>query len=501
MNNGAKKNLTNAAIGLVSQILIILIGFVVPRIYLSSYGSDTNGLTNTIAQIFGYVALLEAGVAQATRNALYPKISAKDNEGISNIASLAKSYYRKVSLIYGIVVLVLAFVLPFVLKTKVDFPTIFFLVLFEGLSGVVSFYFVSTWTCIISSFGNTSFINVTNLCVKLASSIAKIALALCGLNVALVQLSYFAITCLQTLFYFFYMRKYFPWIQYNRKPADIKLGDRKYYVITEIAWTIFSSTDMIVLATVLSTEAASVYSVYNLVFTSLGLVLNAVFHSVSYLLGQTYQKGIKSYSKMHDNFNSVMMSICTVLMSVAVLLCVPFIRLYTNGVEDTNYIYIYLPMLFAAVQILSWSRQTAGNLTGLAGYARPTSFVSLVEAALNISFSFLLVAFSGIYGVILATLCALPVKVIYVNYIAEKKVMKRSAWKTLFIYLYNYAIFAATAFFSVRFPFNLVNTYWDFILWASVFTFAFGAIVFAGNMLINRNMLSILKGVLRHDKH
>lgn len=52
----------------------------------------------------------------------------------------------------------------------------------------------------------------------------------------------------------------------------------------------FSSTDMIVLSTFISTQAASVYSVYNLVFSNLNLLLNTVYSSVSYILGQTYYK-------------------------------------------------------------------------------------------------------------------------------------------------------------------------------------------------------------------
>lgn len=46
---------------------------------ITNYGSDTNGLTNTLAQIFRYVALLEAGIGQSTRNALYKPLAGNDH--------------------------------------------------------------------------------------------------------------------------------------------------------------------------------------------------------------------------------------------------------------------------------------------------------------------------------------------------------------------------------------------------------------------------------------
>ena len=46
---GAKRN---AVTGLITQLIIIALGLIVPRIMITNYGSDTNGLTNTLTQIF-----------------------------------------------------------------------------------------------------------------------------------------------------------------------------------------------------------------------------------------------------------------------------------------------------------------------------------------------------------------------------------------------------------------------------------------------------------------
>lgn len=58
------------------------------------------------------------------------------------------------------------------------------------------------------------------------------------------------------------------------------------------------------------------------------------------------------------------------------LIIIPFIRLYTHGVNDVNYIIPILPALFCSVQLISWSRYIAGNLTGLAGYAKRVAVIN-----------------------------------------------------------------------------------------------------------------------------
>ncbi len=47
-----KKFIRNIGTGFVGQLIIIILGLIVPRIMITSYGSDTNGLLSTISQIF-----------------------------------------------------------------------------------------------------------------------------------------------------------------------------------------------------------------------------------------------------------------------------------------------------------------------------------------------------------------------------------------------------------------------------------------------------------------
>lgn len=488
-----KKTVINFVISIITQALTVFLGLIVPRIVLTHYGSDTNGLTNTIGQIFTYMALLEAGIALSARNAFYKPIRENDKYGISFVASLAKRYYKRITIIYFFAVLIISAVSPLIFKTNVDYLTILFYVLFEGLVAVVSFYFINTWSTFLRSNGDTYIISILALVSKILCYIVKIVLSLYGINIALIQIGYFVVSLIQLLLYFLIMKKKYGWIRYDIDTGDAKLPDKNANLISEIAWVVFSSTDMIVLSIFVSTSSSSVYSIYNMVFVALHGLLDAVYQSINYHLGQKYNSGdIEGYKRLHDLFNSIFIFGICLLMSVCYFLIIPFVKLYTNGVTDIDYIHPLLPILFSLVQILSWSRYISGNLIGISFRLKPAIKVNVAEALINLSLSLVLVHFFDIEGVLLATVLALPLKVIYCTYISDVVILKRKPFKTLSILLTNYAVFGISVTISHLVNIQIEN-YIQFVLWGG-FLFVVEFVIFLFfNIIANKDLIKAFR--------
>jgi O-antigen/teichoic acid export membrane protein len=488
-----KLNIKNAIVSAVGQVFLICLGLIVPRIVLVNYGSDSNGVINTVTQIFTYMALLEAGIGQASRNQLYKPIHENNQLGISEILSVTRKYFRKISYFYVGSVVILATGLPFILKTEVPYWTVFFIVFFDGLTNVVSFYFINTWSIFLSASGQSYISTTFDTASSILNYSVKIILCLFKINLAFIQAGYFCVALIKLLFYYVYMKRRYPWINYKVPNNSLKLQDRYSYVLTEIAGTVFSATDMIVLSIFVSTALSSVYSIYNMVFLALDNLLGAVYFSLCFNLGKAFQTGIEKYTKVHDLFNSVFVGSMTCLMCTAYILTLPFIKLYTTGVTDIEYIYQWLPLCFCLVQLLSWSRYVGGNLTGIAGYAKPTSYISVIEAILNVSLSLAFVYLWGIMGVTIATVAALPIKIIYVNWVSDYKVMKRKPWNTIKIIGINWAIFVATVLTCYFLNINLnIPNYWWFALYGFIITIAFAIITFIINGLANHNLFTLV---------
>lgn len=440
----------NAVTGFVTQLLILLLGLLIPRIVIINYGSDTNGLTNTLTQIFGYLALLGAGIGQATRNALYQPVAAGDRDGICRVLSASRKSYWKITGYYAGIVLLLSCALPFVLKTNVPRRTVFAVVLFEGMTDVVRFLYTENWVQLLIAEGRGYVQANITFWGKLLSYGVKIVLTCMRVPIDMIQFGYFCVSLIQLALYKRYMNKKYKWLVYDTKTwGDLELPDRNAYVINEVAWTVFSSTDMIFLSVLFGTALSSVYSVYNMIYSQISVLLSAVYTSLIYLLGQAYSEGIKGYEEVHDAFELGFMAAIAILMSCCSALAVPFVRLYTGGVSDVDYIYPFLPVLFGLIQIFSWDRYVSGNLSGMAGYAGTVSKISAAEACLNLILSAVLVWNMGLYGITLATVLSLVLKLGYLTGLSNRKILRRSVKKSLVkILAYLGAYLAISVFFA-----------------------------------------------------
>ena len=106
----AKQTKFNIIISLLHQLVTAVCGLVLPRFILSNYGSEVNGVIQSISQLLGYTILFEGGIGGVIRAALYKPIADNDEEAISDIFNNTKRFFRKMSLLFVAVGFVLCFV-------------------------------------------------------------------------------------------------------------------------------------------------------------------------------------------------------------------------------------------------------------------------------------------------------------------------------------------------------------------------------------------------------
>lgn len=496
IDNKREDLIKNIISGFGGQLIAVALGIVIPRIMISAYGSDVNGVVSTTVQIFLYLALLEAGIGQSARIALYKPISKHNRAKISEVYISAQKYFRKITLYYGSGVVLVSLIAPYVIISEMSYFTIVLIFLLEGISGVISFFYIQTPTIFLNAYGKGYINNNVNLLNRIIGYIVKIVLASSGVDIVLVQFAFFVIVVMKVFFYKNYINKKYPWILQGTTSNTDLLNDKNSFLLTEIAWTIFSSTDMIVLSVFVSASLSSVYSVYNLIYANVSLIINSAGGGVLYILGQLFYKNRDEYEAVHDTMNTVFIGAITVLMSVSYVLTIPFVKLYTNGVADINYVYYQLPLMFSLVQILSWSRYVTGNLTGLAGYAKSTSYISVIEALVNLILSIVLVKKIGMVGVLLATIIALPIKIIWCIYISDIQVLHRSCLKTLKIIGCNYVLFGAIVMIFDKIKIE-VSTYSEFVMYSVLLVVILGTAGACFNLAANKQCLKVIKRMMR----
>ena len=481
-----RRGIYNIIFGFSTQIIILALGIIVPRLILVGYGSETNGLLNTVTQIYSYVALLEAGIGTATIQALYKPITQNDKKEISGILVATRTYYRKITFFYFLCVIALALVSPFAISSNLDKKIISLVVLFNGLAGVITFYYVATFKQLLIAEGKNYITSNITFAIQVCSYLVKIVLANLQVNVVYLQLSYLLINVLQVAIYQTYFKKKYNWIDYSCKPNNKALKQKNAFLIHEITLTVFNSTDTIVLSTMCGLTTASIYAVYNLVFSGLQTLISTLFNSIKFSLGQTYHENREKYIRMNDAFDGFYLAFVFSLISVCYFLILPFISLYTKGVSDANYLDSNLPFLFCMIQLLSASRAVSSNLINVAQHARETVWRSILEAVINIVVSIFLVKQVGIYGVLLGTIIALLYRTNDMVIYANTKILKRLPVRTYCTLGINFILF-----FGVMISSRIINiqikSYAAFVVYGVLLTIIMMFIYFMINIVLNSN--------------
>ena len=446
-----KKSVKNIVIGLVGQFLIMLFGIVIPGIVLAKYGDETNGLINAIGQLFTYLALIEAGVGQSALQSLYKPIAENNREEISGIIIATQAMFKKMTLVYLLVVLLFATIYPLVVK--IDNPAsisifgstylaVATLVMCQGFSNAVGFYYTSTFKQLLMADGcNYIIINITTI-VRTSTSILRILLMMLSINIVYIHFVYCLLAILETVTYKTIIRIKYPWLDKHAAPSMRAMKQRYSFIVHEISNVIFNSTDIFILSIFCNLTVASIYSIYNLLFVSLSTLISQVSYGTFYILGQAYAKDNEDYNTIHDTYDTYYIAFVFAIFSTGYFLCLDFIRLYTSKVSDVDYIDVKLPILFVMIHLLSNCRITNQNLIKISGHVKQTIWRSLLQSTINLTASLILVNICGIYGVLLGTILSLLYRTNDIILYSNWRILKRSCWYSYKIVLLNFLLFA-----------------------------------------------------------
>jgi len=423
----AKKGFLNVIYGILGQVITIVLGIVIPRLVLVSYGSEINGLLNSVSQIFVYFGLLEAGVGMASLQALYVPISKDDKKSINGIMVATHNFYKKAGYVYVAAVLGLAFIYPLCVKMSCSYWLVAGVILFGGLGNSINFLYQGKYKILMQAEGYSYIItNITTL-IGVISSCAKVILLLIGFDVLAVQFSFFVISILQMIIYAVYVKKKYKWIDFSTEPNDIAIKQKNSTLIHQIAAMVFNNTDVLLLTFLTQDlKIVSIYTMYNMIVTMLINMIQQVEGGFSFKLGQIYNTDFEQYKRLHEIFQNIYLILIFTAMSCVYIVITPFMRLYTAGIDDINYLDRWYPLLFTLWPLLVYGRAAENNVISFAGHFKQTQWRAVMEVVINLSVSVVCILKFGIYGALFGTIVASLYRTNDVIIYAYKYLLKKS---------------------------------------------------------------------------
>lgn len=435
-----KRSLKIFIYGVISQIVTLLLGIIIPKLLIVSYGSEINGLLSSVRQIFVYVALLEAGIGTASLQALYAPVAKGDQRRVSEIMAATDHYYRRTGVLYGICVLVLAFVYPIVVKSEISMPIITGVIILQGASGVINYFFQGKFSILLRVDGKSYITTNATTIVNVASKIAQIFLILAGCNVLVVQAAYFVINLSQMLYITWYVKRNYSWLDLKITPDYAALSQSKNVIIHQISGLIFNNTDILILTYFCGLKVVSVYSLYSLIISCVSNIIDTLCSSVEFILGQAFNSDRQRFLKLQETYETYYLAVSFAFFTVTLIMLPSFIEIYSSGITDAVYVDKYLPFLFVTLNVLMYARRTSSQIINFAGHFKQTQLRSVIESIINLTVSLALVYRIGIYGVLIGTIVALLYRTNDIITYANWNILGRKPWKTYRRWLQNMSI-------------------------------------------------------------
>lgn len=431
----AIKNLLSA---FVLQLITVIANMITIKLFIECYGSSTNGLISTITQILSYIMLIESGLGVASIQALYEPLANKNIDKVNSILSATCRYYKKTGKYFLFILVGVACIYPLFINSNLEYIEVNILILIMSLPTIIDYFLQAKIRVLITASQKTYILNFINLVSIVLSAGIRIFFILRGANVLVVQLIYGLISLFKLFLLYFYFNKNYKWVSFKSIPDNSSLNKRWAALVHQLAGLVVNGGPVLIIATFCGLEEASVFSLYNLIFTTITnfmwIFANAVTPGFGEIITVAENNVIKSvYSRFESLFYICLFSVYTILF----LLITPFIKLYTINMNDINYVNELLPFMFMIVNILNCLRIPANNIINATGEFSNTQKQAVFESFLNITVSLFLIKFIGIYAVLVGGIISFSYRSFEIVSYVNKKIIPKTIKLTLYRILIN----------------------------------------------------------------
>lgn len=410
----------NTISSLIFQIVTIISGFILPRLILSRFGSEINGLVNSITQFLQIIALLELGVGAVVQSSLYKPLSNNNFDTVSKMIVSAEKFFKKIAYILLIYVIILVFTYALIAKTSYSWLFTAMLIISISISFFSQYYFgvVDRLLLVADQRGYIQY-NTQTITLVLNTVVSFIFIQI-GCSIQLVKLTTSIIYLIRPIYLRWYVNRNYQidrGIIFVEEPIKQKWNG----LAQHIAAVVLDQTDNIVLTIFDSLRSVSIYSTYFLVINGVKQLFMSLTNGVQSLIGELWAK--QEEEKLRTFFSFVEWMIhtgVTLIFGCTAILIVPFIKVYVHGINDANYIQPLFALLIVIANAMHCLRLPYNIMILAGGHYKETQYNYIIAALLNICFSIIAVKIWGLIGVALGTILAMAYQTIWMAWYNSK---------------------------------------------------------------------------------
>ena len=223
-----------------------------------------------------------------------------------------------------------------------------------------------------------------------------------------------------------YTHKNYPWIDHHAKPDYSAVAQKNSVLMHQLSGVIFNNTDMVLLSYFCNFQLVSVYSIYNMFFVQIVFVMNLFLNSISFRMGQIFHTDRERFLGLFDLCETLYLVFVAFCYTMTAAFLLPVIRIYTSGIQDTNYIDAFLLLLFALKAVLESGKGIYHQVVQYEGAFQQTRWHALAEMTINLAITLFGIQFFGIYGCLFGTLAALLCRLVLIFRYTYRNILHQS---------------------------------------------------------------------------
>lgn len=420
------------------QVTVAISGLILPPLLISHYGSETNGLISSIKQIITYFSIVSIGLGAASSVALYKPLKEKDWKNISEILSATRVFFNRTGYVFGGLVMALTIIYPIVVKSSLGYFQTICIVFILSVSGVFEYIIISKYRILLIADQKNSIVSWITTQGVIINTIISVILIKLNVSIVLIQLISTIVYLLRLLLTKKYVKKLYPQVNYYAKPKFDSISGRWDAFGYQLPGMIITYTPLVLITFFLGLKSSSVYSIYNIIYSSIAMIIGVFSAGINASFGNVMANNDQELlQKSYDTYKYIFYIISFTLYTTALLLTIPFIKVYIDNNDGVNYVLPFVAVGFAISGLFRGLRTPALTIIEAAGKFKENKLANLYEAIANVIISLALIEKFDIMAVLIAAaVTGLIRSIMYVVY-NENNILMRSYKNTITIIILN----------------------------------------------------------------
>ena len=459
---------------IVPNVLILMLNHQIIQVF----GSDVNGIISTASQVINFLTLFEAGFSLSTVVALYEPYANTKHDLINNIIYTTRLYFQKIGFIITVIGLGISFIIPLIIKSDLNYKIVSSIFVISALNVGMTFIFTMKYGIMFTVSNQDYKLDLIKLVFQTISLLVCLLLVTNIDSIIKLRLIFISIPFLALPVFSLMTKKNFPFLTFKSGIKDYTgIKNAKEVFAQRIAVLVTNNTDLFVISIFLSTKHSSVYTVYYFVYAGLKQILFSFILAPFSAFGQFYaEKNIEKLKSIYVTYQYFSTILISILLTCGNILIIPFVKIYTKGVIDINYINFPFAILISIAVFSELISNVIGVIVNSCGFFKDMKSIVLIASLINIIVSLFLVNKYGLLGVAFGTIIAYIYLNLGISRIVKNRILNMSFSFFRKYLLVNISVSVLLTLISTQFNIFFEN-YFDFI-YISIFILVVVSLIF-----------------------